>query len=296
MTVRHLKVFDCVCRNNSITRAAKELLIAQPAVSSTISEIEKHYGISLFLRVNQRLVLTPEGKNLWIKAQELLSSFEEFENMAYSVQIKPSLKIGATFTLGKLYLPMMVNKAKDKFPDAEIRLVINQAGMLEDKIADGSLDFAIIEGALINRDLKSTPAGRDRLIAACGQSFDIPDELSIGELSAYPFLLRENRSASSGFLRQVMSVSHLTPNVIMESASNSALISGAVNNLGVVVLPEGLLKPFLAEKKLKEIHITDVEFNRVYHALTHKNKKFSKTAQAIFDFCVEEMKRATSFE
>ena len=71
MTIRHLKVFICVCKNLSMTKAAQELFIAQPAVSNTITEIEKNYNIKLCERINKRLFLTAEGKNLLIKTQEL---------------------------------------------------------------------------------------------------------------------------------------------------------------------------------------------------------------------------------
>ena len=69
MTIRHLKVFICVCKHGSMTKAAEELFIAQPAVSNTIAEIEKNYNVKLFERINKRLILTDEGKGLLIKAQ-----------------------------------------------------------------------------------------------------------------------------------------------------------------------------------------------------------------------------------
>ena len=46
MTIRHLKIFICVCKHNSMTKAAEELFIAQPAVSNTIAEMEKTLAIS----------------------------------------------------------------------------------------------------------------------------------------------------------------------------------------------------------------------------------------------------------
>ena len=55
MTIRHLKAFVAVCENGSVTKAAESLHVAQPALSQTISDIEKYYNVALFNRINQRL-------------------------------------------------------------------------------------------------------------------------------------------------------------------------------------------------------------------------------------------------
>ena len=94
MTIRHLKVFLCVCKHQSMTKAAEELFIAQPAVSNTIAEIEKNYKVKLFDRINKKMLLTDEGKVLLIKAQEVLTAFNEFEEIALNSSKKPLLKIG----------------------------------------------------------------------------------------------------------------------------------------------------------------------------------------------------------
>ena len=113
MTIRHLRVFVCVCKHQSMTKAAEELFIAQPAVSNTISEIEKNYNIKLFERINKKLFLTDEGKVLLIKAQEVLSAFDEFEEQALNSSKKPLLKIGSSLTIGKQKLPWLLRNLKE---------------------------------------------------------------------------------------------------------------------------------------------------------------------------------------
>ena len=55
MTIRHIRIFLAVCENgNNLTRAAKALYMAQPAVSLAISELEEHYGTRLFERLYRR--------------------------------------------------------------------------------------------------------------------------------------------------------------------------------------------------------------------------------------------------
>ena len=82
MTIRHLKIFVAVCEYGSTTKAAEALYIAQPTISSTVTELEHYYNVALFERINQRLVLTDIGKEILAKAKDILAGFEDFENLS----------------------------------------------------------------------------------------------------------------------------------------------------------------------------------------------------------------------
>lgn len=283
MTIRHLKVLDCVCRHGSITRAAEELFVAQPAVSSAIAEIERHYGVAVFTRINQRIVLTAEGREMWLKAREVLSAFGEFEDTAGSVSRRPTLRIGSTFTIGKLYVPALIKEVESSFSDATLRVTVKQAAALEEKICDGSIDVAIIEGVPVSRNVTDVTVGKDRLIIAAGAEHPIADSVTPKELCEHKFLIREQGSASAKFLRDLLFAKGLTPEVFMESASNEVLISGAVASLGIVALPEGLLRPYIDSGELREISVEGVDLCRTYHMITHKNRRFSPTCADIYE-------------
>ena len=79
MTLRHLRIFIAVADQESITKAAKELYIAQPTVSVAIHELEEHYGICLFERLNKRLRITEDGRRLLAYARHIVGLFEEME-------------------------------------------------------------------------------------------------------------------------------------------------------------------------------------------------------------------------
>lgn len=285
MTVRHLKVFVCVCKHSSITKAAEELFVAQPAISNTISEIEKHYNIILFNRINQRLHITEEGKLLLLKAKEVLSAFEEFELQAQSVSVRPLLRIGSSITIGKQQMPNLIKILKENHSDINVQISVNQTAVIEEKIADGSLDFAFIQGKPSNQNIKSKIVAKNRLIAVCGVDFNIPQSLTLKELCQYDLLLREDGSVSREFLTQAWIGHNISITPVMESVSNQALISAARENLGVTILPEALLLSQIKRGRLKKIEITDCEFSRNVYIIYHKNKSFTGVKRQVFDFC-----------
>lgn len=290
MTIRHLKVFITVCKHGSMTKAAEELFIAQPAVSNTISEIEKNYNVVLFNRINKRLHLTEEGKNLYIKAQEVISSFEEFEELAQNSSLKPLLKIGSSLTIGKQQMPRLIRSIKENF-NVDIQISVNQTSVIENKIANGLLDFGFIQGRPSDPNIVSRLIDTNILIAACGKNYDIPDTVTLKELCRYDLLLREDESVSREFLDHIFALENLSVTPVMESISNQALISAAVQNLGVTVLPEALLKRRLENGTLRKITVSDYAFSRNSYIIYHKNKAFGSVKKDIFDFCYKTYRK-----
>lgn len=292
MTIRHLKVFLCVCKHQSMTKAAEELFIAQPAVSNTISEIEKNYNVKLFERINKRIFLTEEGKNLLIKAQEVVAAFDEFEEMAQNSSKKPLLKIGSSLTIGKQKIPRLLRLIKEKFPQIDTQVSINQTSVIESKILNGSLDFAFIQGKPSDPNIKSKLIDCNTLIAVCGKKFQIPSTVTLKELCKCDLLLREDESVSREFLDHIFALENIVVTPVMESISNQALISAAVQNLGVTVLPEALLTRQLENGGLRKINVSDYEFTRNSYLIYHKSKTFGSVKKEIFDFCYKNYKNS----
>ncbi len=290
MTIRHLKIFICVCKHQSMTKAAEELFIAQPAVSNTIAEIEKNYNIKLFDRINRRLFLTEEGKNLLIKAQEAVSAFDEFEEMAQNSSKKILLKIGSSLTIGKQKMPRLLRLLKEKFPDIDTQVSINQTSIIENKILGGTLDFAFIQGKPSDPNIKSKLIDCNTLIAVCGKKYNMPNTVTLKELCKHDLLLREDESVSREFLDHIFALENIVVTPVMESISNQALISAAVQNLGVTVLPEALLKRQLENGGLRKIAVSDYEFTRNSYLIYHKSKTFGSVKKEIFDFCYKNYK------
>ncbi len=293
MTIRHIKFFVCVAKHLSMTRAADELFIAQPAVSTTISEIEKHYNVQLFERLNRRLFLTDEGKKLLIKAQSLLAAFDEFEESATNSSKKPRLRIGSSLTIGKQKIPWLLNKLKKNFPDTEFQISINQTSIIESKILNGSIDFAFIQGMPSDVNIDSKLIECNKLAVVCGNGYDIPDKVTLKELCEYDLLLREDEGVSREFLDHIFARENIVVNPVMESISNQALISAAVQGLGVTILPESLLTRQLHKGELRKITVFDYEFTRNSYLIYHKDKVFGSVKKDIFDYCYENYKGNT---
>ena len=278
MTIRHLKTFCAVCEEGGITRAAEKLCVAQPSVSQTIGELERYYGVGLFDRVGRRLVLTPEGERLRVKAQEAIASFSEFEEAARDTKARHIIRIGSSVTAGQMVLPRLIAAIEATLDRAECRAIADSAAAVEQLVEQGSLDFALVEGS-VSRALAAEAVFSDRLMAVCSAGMKIKNTLSPAELVSLPLLLRRRGSASRDLLDERLSALGLKAQPKLSSSSNSVLLSAAREGLGVAVLPEALVAADLSAGRLKEVRIQGLELSRRWFAVRRQDKKFTPAQQ-----------------
>ena len=282
MTIRHLKTFCAVCEEGGITRAAEKLCVAQPSVSQTIGELERYYGVSLFDRVGRRLVLTPEGERLRVKAQEAIASFSEFEEAARDTKARHIIRIGSSVTAGQMVLPRLIAAIEATLDRAECRAIADSAAAVEQLVEEGSLDLALVEGS-VSRALAAEAVFSDRLMAVCSAGMKIKNTLSPAELVSLPLLLRRRGSASRDLFDERLSALGLKAQPKLSSSSNSVLLAAAREGLGVAVLPEALVAADLSAGRLKEVRIQGLELSRRWFAVRRQDKKFTPVQQQAFE-------------
>ena len=282
MTIRHLKTFCAVCEEGGVTRAAEKLCVAQPSVSQTIGELERYYGVSLFDRVGRRLVLTPEGERLRVKAQEAIASFSEFEEAARDTNARHVIRIGSSVTAGQMVLPRLIAAIEATLDRAECRAIADSAAAVEQLVEEGSLDLALVEGS-VSRALAAEAVFSDRLMAVCSAGMKIKNTLSPAELVSLPLLLRRRGSASRDLFDERLSALGLKAQPKLSSSSNSVLLAAAREGLGVAVLPEALVAADLSAGRLKEVRIQGLELSRRWFAVRRQDKKFTPVQQQAFE-------------
>lgn len=293
MTLRHLKVFVAVCENGGITKAANVLHMVQPAVSTTVSELEKYYKASLFDRINQRLVLTELGKELLVKAKRILEEFEDFEESATLGGQNPRVRIGSSLTLGETFLPRYLSMLRKTLPELEPIFIINKTSVIEEKLECGELDFGIVEGDTPSPNLRKVQIGEDRLVAVCSPNYPAPQRITLDELVTLPLLLREMGSASRDLFHTALVENHLSAKPFVESVSNEVLISIAKAGHGIAVLPEGVVKDSLQANQLRLVEITDTALTRCHYIIVRKNKHLHALCRSAIEILKQECTQAS---
>ncbi len=283
MTIRHLRVFVSVCEHNSVTRAAEALYMAQPTVSHCIAELEKQYNVELFERINQRLVLTEIGKELFVKGKEILAGFEEFENLAESSGKSPRLRVGSALTLGQTVIPTFMKQLRKANLNLRPTITIKPSVAIQKELERGNLDFAILDGEITSPYLYAQPFKEERLVAGGHRTFDRPLRLTLEEFVTYPLLLRERGNLARDYLDKLLLGHNLRVRPAIDSVNNQALIAATFAGLGIAFLPDSVVRRHIQQGNLKEIAVEQLDALRTNYIVIHKNKKLNPLQQQAFD-------------
>src|SRR3954464_7669776 len=119
MELRHLRYFVMVAREQSFTRAAEKLHIAQPPLSRQIQQLEEELGVALIQRSSRPAFLTEAGRLLYEQAIQVLDRVEEIRGMMRRLREAQRGRFGIGFVGSTLYskLPEVIRRFRAVRPD-----------------------------------------------------------------------------------------------------------------------------------------------------------------------------------
>lgn len=287
MDLRHLQIFIQVYQEKSITKAAKKLLMAQPAVSLAIKELESHYQVSLFDRMNRRIYPTAAANSFYQYAIHIIDLFNEME--AVTLNDNKFLKIGSSITNSHYVLPNVLKNIKQKYPDFSMEIRVNNSKILEELVLENQLDIAIIETNPLSNQLIKIPFMEDYLTVIVSNHHPLLQQTkpSLESLTAYPFFTREPGSSVATLVKSVFQSHQIEMKYAMESISTQVIIKNVAYGLGIACLPYMLVKEQLELGLVKKIEVPELNLKRQYHIIYHQHKNISKIIQTFIDECLQ---------
>ena len=275
MTRKHFTIFVEVCRFLNFSQAAEALNTTQPAVSLAVKELESHYGVALFERMNRRVYLTPAGEALLATAQDVLRGFQEAEETLG--QGRPlALRVGANVSFGEAGLAQVLGRFRQEHPQVRLRALVANSDKIQSLLAENQLDVGIVDGLGASERLRAQPLYQEDLVLAAAPG-RFPAPATVEELAGLPLLLREPGSGLRSSVDRVFSQQGLAPQPLLESTSTAALAQAAKAGLGVAILPEALAQ---RESGLQVGTVPEVRFFRQFACALHRQKAPSPALEA----------------
>lgn len=296
MTLRHFRIFIEVASTGSITQAAHNLYLTQPTVSAAIRELETHYGILFFDRINQRLRITGEGQRFLDYARHFIQMYDEMELTFSNSGSAGTLRIGASTNVGISYLPRFMYAFQMTYPDIHTQVHIQTTSLTEAMILNGELDLAIIGGTIRSDRIALTPLFQEHYTAVCAPVHPMAGQtVSINEFMKEPLLFREDGSTSYEVFQNAIRQTGCQIQPAWESASQEAILEAVRLNLGVTILPTAMIKEDLKQKTISTIYFSDFSFQNTVHLAWHQSKFLSPVMQDFIQMAQTLLSSASVF-
>lgn len=288
MNFHQLKIFYTVAQRRSITEAAFELRLTQPAVSLQMKALEKSVGLRLLQRAGPKLQLTQAGEALYRCAVTILHAKDEVERSLaeLSAATKGKLILGANTTGGMYLLPRIVRAFKEAHPGIEIVFQIESTEWLYQQILQSAVDMALVGGPTEERrfGVESVCADHIVLIASPSHPFARGAKVSVKELERQLLILPMQGSRTRQLVERRLREAGVNSRVAMELPGTEAVKKAVEANLGVAFVSRFAIERESASGELKAVSIERFKLVRSMDLIYRRQKYFSPVAHRFRKF------------
>ena len=261
--LEYYKVFYYVAKYGSVTKAAGELAISQPAVSQALKQLERQLEVTLFYRAAKGVKLTSEGQLLYNYVEK---GYEQIELGVRKVRELQNLelgeiRIGASDMTLQFYLLPYLEKFHEKYP--EIKVTVTNAPTPEtlQYLRDGKIDFGIVstpfhEGA----DLKMTTVREIEDVFVAGRRFIAYKNktLDLQELEKLPMICLEPNTSTRSYMDDFLIRNNVSIQPEFELATSDMIVQFALRNLGVASVVKDFAKDYVEAGLLFELRFNKI--------------------------------------
>ncbi len=262
--------FLTLCELNSYTKTAERLNMTQPAVTQHIQYLEAHYGCKLFVYKNRRPELTEQGRQLRHYVSVMRADSRRIDDIiANSAGSRTApLFFGATRTIGEYVVAESLAAIWRAYPDTRINMVVDNTQVLLDKLNEGSINFALIEGIFDKNLYTSSVLSDEKFIGVCAADSPLAHgRYTLSSLLGHRLIVREKGSGTRDVLEQALRADNLT----VSSFKNISEIDnmGAIKQLvskgcGISFMYEAAVKKELADKTLARLDIESFTYSHAF--------------------------------
>ncbi|KPV39248.1 LysR family transcriptional regulator [Thiohalorhabdus denitrificans] len=292
VTLRQLKIFEALARNQSVTRAAEELYLTQPTASMQVKKLADAVGMALFEQVGRQVHLTEAGRELYETCIEVFGSLERLEMRVADMEglKRGTLKV-AVVTTAKYFAPHVLGHFKQRYPGIDVSLKVSNRERVLERLAINEDDLYIMgQKPLEGLEVEAVPIAPNPLVvmAPHGHALDGEQAIPLERLAEEPFIAREPGSGIREVTQRLFESAGLRPNVIMELSSNEAIKHAVASGLGLSVLSLHSLSLEGTEGPVTVLDVEGFPLDRYWYAVYPRGKKLSVIAESFLDFMVED--------
>jgi len=289
-TLSQLNIFLKVVQHESITKAASELLLTQPAVSIQLKNFQSHFELPLTQVVNRKLYITDFGKEIAQAAERILNEANEinYKTAAYKGNISGKLKISVVST-GKYVIPYFLTDFLNAHPDIELKLDVSNKSQIVADLESNAVDFSLVSVLPEKLNLERISLMKNKLYLVGNMDFVNSSIKSIHDLPTdIPFIFREPGSATRNAMEAFLNRQEIAFKRSLVLTSNEAVKQAVIAKLGISIMPLIGIGNELINKQLCIIPIRNLPMTSEWNIVWTKGKRMFPAAKAFIEYLERE--------
>lgn len=289
-TFRQLKALDMIARVGSVSRAAEELNLTQPAVSLQIRLLEEAVGATLLQRVGRGVQLTAAGEIVGRYAREILHLWSEAadEVTALTGELGGTLRIGAITTAEYLIPPLLV-KFTETRPHVKTYFKVGNRDDIVRMLAAHEIDLAVMGSAPKELRTHAVEFAKHPMVFVAAPNHPLMrrKRVTLKHLESTHLLVRERGAGTRTTVENLFKTSGLKFHVGSELSSNEAIKQMAEAGLGAAFLSLHACALELRAGLLEQLPFPGNPIVREWYVVTLADRRLSQVTGLFRDFLIE---------
>ncbi|WP_333878832.1 LysR family transcriptional regulator [Flavobacterium sp.] len=299
-TLHQLVVFLKITQTKSITKAAEELHLTQPAVSIQLKNLQDQFDIPLTEVIGRQLYVTEFGREIAAAAQKIIDEVStiNYKTLAYKGILSGKLKISVVST-GKYVIPYFLSDFIKMNSGIELVMDVTNKTKVVKSLKNNEVDFALVSIPPDDLALESEVLMANKLFLV-GNKETLPivtKPVQSDFFAKVPLIFREDGSATKTSMEKYLQQNGIVSNMRLQLTSNEAVKQAVVAGLGYSIMPLIGLKNELEKNDIVIIPAEGLPMITNWRLIWLKGKAMSPVAAAYLEFirATKESIRLNSF-
>ncbi|MBS7340913.1 MAG: LysR family transcriptional regulator [Lachnospiraceae bacterium] len=286
--LEYYKVFYYVAKLGSLTAAAQELSVSQPAVSQAIKHLEQALETRLFMRASRGIRLTSEGQVLFEHVKE---GYEQIllgeKKLTAMLQLDyGEVRIGASDMTLKYYLLPLLEKYHERYPGVKVLVTNAPTPETLNLLRLGKIDFGVVSTPFAQvqgmtvikvRELEDVFVGGRKFIQYKNRMLDLQ------ELERLPIISLEGNTSTGKYMSDFLRQNGVEPHSEFELATSDMIVQFALRNLGIGSVVRDFAQEYLDDGRLFELRFNKIIPKRQICVVTDEKTYISGAAKALLE-------------
>jgi DNA-binding transcriptional LysR family regulator len=289
-TLNQLRIFLKISQTQSITKAAEELHLTQPAVSIQLRNFQDQFDIALTEVVGRKIYITDFGMEIARLAEDILNQVYaiNYKTHSHQGQLAGRLKVSVVST-GKYVMPYFLAPFLKQHPAVELLMDVTNKAQVVQSLRNNEVDFSLVSLVPDDMGVEKLELFQNKLflVGSAGQRFkkrpyskDIFKEL--------PLIYREKGSGTRQVMERFIDHNHIPVIKKMELTSNEAVKQALIAGLGYSIMPLIGIKNELHNKDLQIVPVKGLPIKTVWRLIWMKEKRLTPVAKAFLEHVKKE--------
>lgn len=285
-TLNQLQIFLKIAQTQSVTKAAEELHLTQPAVSIQLKNFQEQFDIPLTEVVGRKIFITDFGREVAEAAENIINQVYAINHktLAYKGQLAGRLKISVVST-GKYVMPYFLSDFMKIHPGVELLMDVTNKNKVIESLENNEVDFALVSILPSGMNIEKIDLLPNKLfLIGNSKSLSVNTDISKNIFENAPLIFREKGSGTRQTMESFFEKKNISVVKKLELTSNEAVKQALLAGLGYSIMPLIGLKNVLNSNELQIVPFKGLPITTMWSLVWLKGKKHSPVSAELLNY------------